>query len=234
MKTVPKDDSGLSVSKAVHGSPLTIPCKFLRSLELSLRSFLVKIKNAIAGFATPPPHHKHPSLTHQLLPALFTVEFVFVQEDASVPSLTPLYCGPYLVLEQRDKYFCLQLGSRTDVISQDRLKPAFSEDPISAALSPVHGRPALCALDPPPSTPSATFHTLSFVRKGMCFKLLPPVPAWLDPCRIVHDRSTISAMPSRGESCGRLMSYTLFQSFKAPTDPLLGPAALDYFYIMPM
>ena len=84
LRTVPKDDSGLSVSKAVYSTPLTIPGEFLESLELPPTSFLRKIENAIAGFAIPPPHHVPPSPPHQLLPALLTAEFVFVCKDASV------------------------------------------------------------------------------------------------------------------------------------------------------
>ena len=128
---VPKDDS---VSEAVYGSPLTIPGEFLGSPELPPTSFLLKIENPLAGFAVPQPHHVRPYPPHQLPPALLGADFVFVREDAFVPSLAPLYRGPYLVLEQRDKFFRLQLGSRTDVVSVDKLKSAFFKDPISAAL----------------------------------------------------------------------------------------------------
>ena len=68
---------------------------------------------------------------------------VFVREDTSVSPLAPLYHGPYL-------------GDRADVVSVDRLKPAFSDEPISSALPPVCGRPVLnpvlvpCQLLPPP------------------------------------------------------------------------------------
>ena len=67
---VPKDDSGLSVSKTVYGSPLTVLEEFLGSLELPPTSFLCKIENAVTGFAIPLPHHVRPSPPHQLLPAL--------------------------------------------------------------------------------------------------------------------------------------------------------------------
>ena len=36
LRIVPKDDSDLSVSKAIYGSPLTVPGEFLRSPELPL------------------------------------------------------------------------------------------------------------------------------------------------------------------------------------------------------
>ena len=47
LRSAPKDDTGLSVSKAIYGAPLTVPGEFLGSPE---SSFLCKIKNAVAGF----------------------------------------------------------------------------------------------------------------------------------------------------------------------------------------
>ena len=132
LRTVPKDETLLSVSEAVYCFSLTVPGEFLGSPELPPALFLQKIENNLTGFAVPLPHPPQ-----QLPPALLTAEFVFVQEDASIPSLAPLYQGPYLVLERKDKFFRLQLGSRTDVVSVDRLKPAFSEDPIQAASPPA-------------------------------------------------------------------------------------------------
>ena len=74
--------------------------------------------------------------------------YVFVREDAFLPSLVPLYCGPYLVQERRSKLFPLQLGARTDVVSVDnRFKLAFLSDPISPAVPPPRGRPALQVWD---------------------------------------------------------------------------------------
>ena len=142
-----------------------------------------------------------------------------MREDASGPSLAPLYHGPYLVLEQRDKYFRLQLDSSTDMVSVDRLKPAFSKGPISAALPPVRGqpalRPALRAPDPPPSPPSAAVPAQNSVKKGVCFSFPPPVPAQRIPRQTVCDRSfrRFSAVPSGGTP----VADTLFLSFSAAT-----------------
>ena len=90
LRTAPKDDTGLSVFEAVYGAPLTIPGEFLGSPELPLSSFLHKIEEAVAGFTVSPPHHVWPSPLLQLPPALLSTKYVFVQEDASVPSLAPL------------------------------------------------------------------------------------------------------------------------------------------------
>ena len=87
---------------------------------------------------------------------------MFVREDASIPSLVPLYQDPYLVLKQRDKFFRLQIGSRTDVVLVDCLKPVFSDVSVSLALPPALGCPALLVQNPilhPPvvlDPPSAT------------------------------------------------------------------------------
>ena len=100
VRTVPKDDTGLFVSEAVYGAPLTVPGEFLGSPELPPSSFLIKIKEAVARFAVSPPHHVRHSSPHWCPPALLLAKFVFAHENASVPSLAPLYRGPYLVLER--------------------------------------------------------------------------------------------------------------------------------------
>ena len=109
LRTVPKDDTGLSVSEAVYGSPLTVPGEFLVSPELPPSTYLSKIEQAMAGFAIPLPHHVPQSPPRQLPAALLSAKFVFFPEDASIPSLAPLYLGPYLVLERKDKLFPFRL-----------------------------------------------------------------------------------------------------------------------------
>ena len=104
----------------------------------------------------PPPHNVCPIPPSQLPAALLTAKFVFVREDAVIPTLAPRYHGPYLVLERQSKYFCLQIGSKQDVVSVDRLKPVFSDAPVTPALPPSRGRPSCHPVarssDPPPSS----------------------------------------------------------------------------------
>ena len=73
---VPKDDTGLSVSEAFYGSPLTVPEEFLGSPELPLSTYLSKIERAVAGFAIPLPHHVLQSLPRQLLAALLASRYM--------------------------------------------------------------------------------------------------------------------------------------------------------------
>ena len=127
----------------------------------------------MAGFAIPPPHHVPQSPPCQLPAALLSAKFVFVREDASIPSLAPLYRGPYLVLERREKFFRLQVGARTDVVFVDCLKPVFSDEPVTPAIPASCGCPVtrvpvpiLCppvALNLPSTVPPVR------VGQGVCF-----------------------------------------------------------------
>ena len=129
----------------MFGSPLTIPGDFLEGDEFPPSRLLQQIEQAVFGFAVPPPHHVSTAPPAPLPPALLAAKFVFVREDASIPPLAPLYHGPYLVLER--------LGDRMDVLSADRLKPAFSDEPISPALPSVWRRPALNQVQAPHQLP---------------------------------------------------------------------------------
>ena len=57
LRSVPKEDTGFSVSDAVFGSPLTVPGEFLEGGEIPPTRFLQKIEQAVSGFVVPPPHH---------------------------------------------------------------------------------------------------------------------------------------------------------------------------------
>ena len=147
LRSVPKEDTGFSVSEAVYGSPLTVP------VEVPV--------------------------------ALRTAKFVFVREDASKPSLSPLYRGPYLVIERRSKFFRLQVGDKIDSVSVDRLKPVFSESPVIPAAPPPRGRPPLRQPKDPPVHSSAAKSSAS-KRKSVSFLNQPTVMPRRNPHRQVR------------------------------------------------
>ena len=51
LQSVPKEDTGFSVSKAVFGSPLTVPDEVLEGGEIPPSRFLQKFEQAVSGFA---------------------------------------------------------------------------------------------------------------------------------------------------------------------------------------
>ena len=50
---------------------------------------------------------------------------VFVRHDTIRKPLQPPYKGPYHVSKQSDKYYRLDIAGRPEVVSLDRLKPAY-------------------------------------------------------------------------------------------------------------
>ena len=63
--------------------------------ELPPNTFVRKVERAIDGFAALPPHHVRPVSPSQLPAAILTANFVFVREDAVIPTVAPRYRGPY-------------------------------------------------------------------------------------------------------------------------------------------
>ena len=181
LRTVPKEDNNISTSEAVFGSPLTLPGEFLDSAELTPNLYLQKIEAAISGFQAPFHHRSQRSLVPD---ELMTAKFVFVREDAVSPPLTPLYRGPYLVLEHGPKFFKLQIGLKADTVSIDRLKPLIHTGEVTVNQPPRRGRPAS---SPPASiqqTPSPE------TPKSPEVKFSRPLPTRFQPPRRVKSVST--------------------------------------------
>ena len=198
LRATPKDDTGLSVSEAVYGSALTLPGEMLDVPELPSDSFLRKVERAVDGFAVPPPHHVRPTSPSQLPAALVTTKFVFVRDDTVKPTLAPRYRGPYLVVDKQSKYFRLQIGSKQDSVSVDRLKPVYGDTPIVPALPPPRGRPIRPPVTIPPDPPPSSTVKVK-VHKKVRFqttpKLIPPpVPVRRNPYRSSRDRRISSAI----------------------------------------
>ena len=151
-------------------------------------SWIVPWKSRVASLCLP---HVPQSLPLQHPAAFLSAKFVFVREDASIPSLAPLYRGLYLVLQCRDKFFHLQIGFRTDVVSVDWIKPLFSDESVSPAIPPTCGRPAYSSSDSYPPTPcgvgSASSLASCLSRKesllpavSFCSCLPEPVPSGIE------------------------------------------------------
>ncbi|XP_023344142.1 uncharacterized protein LOC111713509 [Eurytemora carolleeae] len=185
LRSVPIEDTGFSVSEAVYGSPLTVPGEFLEAPEIPNAQFISKVEKVIAGFSAPPPHHVQYSPPVEVPAALRTAMFVFVREDASKPSLSPLYCGPYLVIEWLSKFFRLQIGDKVDSVTVDRLKPVFSDSPVIPAAPPPQGRPPLRQSKDPPDHSSAAKSSAS-KKKSVLFLTQPIVIPRRNPHRQVR------------------------------------------------
>jgi hypothetical protein len=94
-----REDWEFSPAEAVFGSQLLLPGQFLSTPEPPSPSFLREFQGVLAGRSPlPMTHHTTPAPT-SLPEDLLLARFVLVRHDGVQPPLSPLYDGPFLVLE---------------------------------------------------------------------------------------------------------------------------------------
>ena len=83
--------------------------------------------------------------------------------------LQSLYRGPYKVLRRLETFFVLQIGDKSDSVFVDRLKPIFSNVPVTPAVPPLLGRPCLV-----PASAPRPLDPVRLLEKKVRFKVLVP------------------------------------------------------------
>jgi hypothetical protein len=137
----PKGGLWLSSVEMVYGEPLTLLSEFLEGAERSLPGFTQQLRQKMNDFVPPttrPQPHQLSSTSHA---SLLQAEFMYVKRGLAVPSLAPLYAGPYKVVERGEKYFRLDMGGHTEAVSTDWLKPHLGSSPLQPARPPKIGQP---------------------------------------------------------------------------------------------
>jgi cleavage and polyadenylation specificity factor subunit 1 len=121
LRTAPKEDSNISSAELCLGAPLTLPGEFIAGPEPPPQEFVDSLR------AAPPLPSMRPRSYAQVAAAppasLLTAEFVYIRRGGTVPSLQPLYAGPYRVISSGDKCFTVEISGKAEVVSIDRLKP---------------------------------------------------------------------------------------------------------------
>jgi hypothetical protein len=131
------EDSGLSSAELVYGAPLTLPVVVVASQEQPAEYFVELFHSRLSSFSPLPPQQRAGGGGSG---KLRSARYVFVRAPAAAPGLTPAYRGPFRVVESGEKVFKVQLGTRVEVVSVDRLKPYLSSEPV-AAEPPRRGWP---------------------------------------------------------------------------------------------
>ena len=137
LRAAPKEDSATSSAELVFGAPLTLPGQLLSSPETPVQEVVETLRTA----QPPPTRHISYAEAAAGLQHLLQAEYVYIRKGGVVPPLSPLYQGPYKVLQRTGKYFKIELGGRAEVISVDRLKPHLGTAPVEAAVPPQRGHP---------------------------------------------------------------------------------------------
>ena len=167
MRTACSEDADFSPAEAVFGSQLILPGQFLSTPEPPSPNFLQEFQGLLAGRSPRQTSHHTTPLPVSLPEDLLLSRFVLVRRDAVQPPLSPLYDGPYLVLERSLHFFKVQIGSRIETVSTHRLKPCHTPEDAQAAEPPRRGRPPNAA-----EPPKVVRHTLSGSRQPK--KKTPP------------------------------------------------------------
>ena len=162
IRTTVKEDLGTSSAEMLYGSPLAVPGDFaaVKPGNAPIVEEHLRTMRTYAEALHAKPTSRHGSHTSSVPEVLRTAQFVFIRRDMHKTPLATPYDGPYRVLRRSDKTFVVQLGTREETISIDRLKPAHVDStiPPPVAQPPRRGRPpkAPPAVPVPVPTPPQT------------------------------------------------------------------------------
>ncbi|GBN38088.1 hypothetical protein AVEN_260441-1 [Araneus ventricosus] len=109
----------------VYGTPITLPGEFVSVNKiLSTNDFLASVQQRMSSLRPIPmlQHCKRKVFAHK---ELNNCSHVFLRQNRLTKSLVLPYSGPHLVFYRASKHFTIQVGSRQQTVSVDRLKPAF-------------------------------------------------------------------------------------------------------------
>lgn len=151
IRTALKQDLGCSAAELVYGTTLRIPGEFFSIADSTAEdpgSYVVQLKATMQKLRAIPPREKHGYKTY-VSDDLMSATHAFVRHDAVRKPLQQPYDGPFKVLHRSDKHFTLDINGRSEVISLDRLKPAYMDvGEKGSAIS--HASPPQAEMSSPP------------------------------------------------------------------------------------
>ena len=134
-----KEDLGCSAAEMVFGMPLRVPGQFFDSQPAQMpdpTDFVDRLRMIMSRLKPVQPRHptNSPSFVHKDLKGC---THVFIRTDAVKRPLESPYKGPYKVLDRNEKCFKLLIGSKSDMVSIDRCKPAYLEEGLASEVQVV-------------------------------------------------------------------------------------------------
>ena len=160
IRTQLKDDLKCTTAELVYGTTLWLPGEFFDNSNADLfpdpSRYVTKLKNMMIQLQPTPIRQQHKSKSY-MSSYLTSCTHVFVCHDAIKKPLQKPYDGPFKVLKRSDKHFTLDMNGHEDVVSIDRLKPAFQElTTTSEDLSSVDSTSPQLTVSPSKSTVTVT------------------------------------------------------------------------------
>jgi hypothetical protein len=133
----------VSAAEVVYGKPLQLPGQ-----AVTQDSDAITWQKPEHAEWIPLRPRTYAEVTHGPVNKLADASFVYVRRGPAAGPLAPLFDGPFRVLAKSEKVFCVQMGSREEVIIVDRLKAYEADGPPSEVAVPrrVAGRPGRAAV----------------------------------------------------------------------------------------
>jgi Integrase core domain len=146
LRVAPKEDTGVSAAQATFGIQLTLPGELLGAPAMAAETLAERLQSDMSGFQPIPLRQRsYAEVAAELPGQLMAADYVYIRRGGMLPPLACKYEGPYKVLSKSEKFFVVQVGSKEDSVSVDRLKPYTAAGPVTAAAPPRRGRPPLVA-----------------------------------------------------------------------------------------
>ena len=163
IRTTIKQDCHCTPAELVYGTTLRIPGEFFTpspdTATPDPSSYVTKLKESMKYLRASPSRQQQRS--SYVSDNLQTCTHAFIRHDAIRKPLQAPYEGPYEVISRSPKHFTMNVKGTKEIVSLDRLKPAFVDTPISASDSSL-----------PPTAPSSEVITLQTQDKSNSFKTI--------------------------------------------------------------
>ena len=167
LRAVVKEDLGFSTSEITIGKTLRVPGQFVSGEHEHTHSssdYRQQLTRYISSLRSTEPRHPSSRKTY-LDKALNDCTHVFIRNPTNKPPLSPSYDGPFRVLSKHDKYYTVDLVTRVDNVSIDRVKAAHLLRPGHEEAQTFHSQhpapltsatPFPINIPSPPSSPKTT------------------------------------------------------------------------------
>ncbi|BHF61289.1 hypothetical protein SprV_0100426200 [Sparganum proliferum] len=130
LRSTLKADIGCTVADLVYGTSLRLPGELVSPTNtltfFEPCSYVERLRSVMRNIRATPPRAS--PANSFIPPNLDKCDFVLVRNDAVRRPLQPPYDGPYKVLRRSDKAVVIDRNGKTEIVSIDRVKPAYIDD----------------------------------------------------------------------------------------------------------
>ena len=136
IRTTLKEDLHCTIAELVYGTTPRLPGEYFddsisNTNTFDIPNYVTKLKLIMQHLKATPPRSTANRKTY-VNNDLLTCTHVFVRHDAIRKPLQQPYDGPFAVIKRTDKHFTIQRNNHEEVISIDRLKPAYIDISVKA------------------------------------------------------------------------------------------------------